>query len=301
MSCWTAYLVREADGSAWIVGDSGRGHAITDVADRDDTLARIRRHGHPRELAQTSDGYVGGAFCFGALIDFVARRYRHYPCYGERAPLDQVDQEIKASPAWEGWDAGIAMGGREELGELLPEAARIIQPFDVLDDAHQPMTLYPRDDWFVAWDPIRFALEVRHSAYWVSPFSSIDVVTTIGTDGTTRDFRVVGRDTTPLHPILVGLRSGPDALDALCSAAPHPAPTEDETVAHTVVIDHPRSIIHHSPTAFAPARLLDAVRSAWPGWQLRILPTNQPVTGMPDGTPIRRAHLDMMPLEEATP
>lgn len=296
MSCRGAYVLREADRSVWIAAHSENGHAITDAADRDSTLARVRRDGLPIESHRPPDGYVDQSFCWGVLLDFVARRYRYYPCSKDETPLDNLDQAIRAAGVWEGWNAGIAMGGREELGELMPDVARIIQPYTVLDRPRQAMHLAPGDDWFVDWDPVRFVLKVRNSAYWIRSFERLNTLTIIGTDGRALDFRLYPPDTDRVHPILAWLRSGADAVSALCSVPSHPPPTEDETVEHSVVVDHPRSIIHYSPTALAPARLLDAVRSAWPDWRLQVLPTNQQISAMPDGTPVLRPRLDVLPL-----
>jgi hypothetical protein len=297
MSCWGASLLREADGSVWIAAHSENGHAITDAKDRDGTLARVRRDRGPIESPRTSDGYFDKSFCWGVLIDFLARRYRFYPCSKDTTPLDHLDQAIRASGAWEGWDAGIAMGGREEFAALIPEVARIIEPYTVLDEPQQAMSPAPDEDWFVDWDPVRFVLKVRHSAYWIRLFEPLNTVTIIATSGRTLDFRLCPPDMHRLHPLLAWLRSGAEAVSALCSVPPHPPPTEGETVENTVVVDRPRSIIHYSPTALAPARLLDAVRSAWPGWRLQVFPTDQQIIAMPDGTPVFRPRLDVLPLE----
>src|SRR5262245_43012545 len=152
MSCYCAYLIREADQSSWCSLQSGRQSILTRAEDRDSLLARMRENRNPG-AASPSDGYVDGAVCQGYLLDFVTRRHRFYPCSSEGTPLDQLDQTIRSAAIWEGWDAGIAFGGREELGELVPAMASWIQPYEELGKDLGTMRLRSRDEWFVGWDP----------------------------------------------------------------------------------------------------------------------------------------------------
>src|SRR5262245_45862355 len=94
-------------------------------------------------LAEVRDGWFDQWFCRGVVLDEPARRFRCFPCHADNA-LEATDRAARA--AWPGWDAGVAFGGREDFAELLPEAARVIRPYDIITPELAPL---PHDGaWF---------------------------------------------------------------------------------------------------------------------------------------------------------
>jgi hypothetical protein len=268
VSCRTAYLVRVEDGSIRMATAKYGAWLLKDRAALDHVLAHVRDCGAP--LDNIGDGAFDGVHCQGAALDLPARRFRCFPCSSDLVRLDDLDRTIRAADVWMDWDAGIAVGGREELAAMLPEAARVVQPYDVLDSDAPSLRTVPRDDkWFVRWDPAAFKLIVRHDwniANWDT--QDFDLVTVIGPDLTGLHFRLVAVDTDPIHPLLIWLRHGPTVVDALVAEAPFP-PAYEENIRTGVVVDRSREVIEYRLTHLVPARLLEAVRAAWPGWQLR--------------------------------
>ncbi len=288
MSCVTAYLICEVDGSTGMAVAKRGPWTATDPAARDELLALIRSRKVP--LDDIRDAGFDSWYCRGVAVDVPGRRFRCYPCVLDQQPLTEVDRALRASPAWTGWDAAVAVGGREEFVDLLPAAARVIAPYHVLDEPISgPVPLPPGEAWFVGWDPVASELTVRYDVYSASWYvEGYDLVTLVTPDRAAFDYRVSGRDTYPVHPGLAWLRAGPAAIDTLLAATPFPPPG-DESVPTGVVIDQDLRVIRYWLTSLVPARLLRAVREVWPGWQVRPIThgiaEHRAVTGRPDATP----------------
>jgi hypothetical protein len=237
---------------------------VTDVAEREDLLAFIRARAVP--LSEVRDAGFGTVYCQGAAIDLARRRFRCYPC---REPLVEVDRDVRAAPAWTGWDAGLAVGGREEFADTMPEAARVVEPYRMRPAP--PVVAAHDAEWFAGWDPATGALTVRDdpaSADWY--LYGWDVVTIITPERAGFDYRVDCPDVGPVHPLLVWLRAGPPGLEPLLATTPFPPPDGPGTRSGAV-IDQELRLIWYWLTAFAPARLLRAVHDAWPGWRVQAI------------------------------
>ncbi|HET7014118.1 MAG TPA: hypothetical protein VFI65_09410 [Streptosporangiaceae bacterium] len=271
MSCRTAYLMREDDGSHWFAVDKRGPWRLTQPAGRDAVLRFIRAQGVP--LDRVSDGGLGDVYCQGVLLDLPGRRYRCYPCYGDHLRLDEVEAAISASAMWSGWDAGVAMGGREEFAEVLPSAVRVIRPYRVLDEQPPEPEPMPQEDWFADWDRDTLTLTVRDdeaSADWT--MDEFLVLTTVDRDRVALDYRLTPVDTHPVHPLLAWLRRGPDALLALSATPPYPSTDREDLVRSSVTVNRADRVIGYSLTDLVPARLLGAVLLAWPGWRVEPMP-----------------------------
>jgi hypothetical protein len=263
--------MRAEDGSAWFAFAKRGQWLLTQPADRDAVLRFIRANG--AALDRVRNGGFGEVYCQGVLLDLPGRRYRCYPCYGDHRPLTQIDAAISASTLWNGWDAAVAVGGREEFGALLPAAARVIRPFRALEEQSPDPELMPREYWFADWDRDMLTLTVRddeHSADWT--IDQFDAFTTVDRDSVALDYRLTPVDTRPVHPLLTWLRSGPDVLRALSATPPYPPADPDlELVRSSATVNHVDRLIGYSPTDLAPTRLIEAVRTAWPGWRVEPL------------------------------
>jgi hypothetical protein len=269
VSCHTAYLLREEDGSHWFAHAKHGQWRLTQPAGRDEVLRYIRDYAVPLDNAR--DGGFGEAYCQGALLDLAGRRYRCYPCYSDRRGLDEIDAEIRASAMWNGWDAGIAPGGREEFAEVLPPAARVIRPFRVLDAERPDPEPMPQEDWLADWNRDTLTLTVRddeYSADWT--IDEYDVLTIIDQDRVALDYRLTPVYLQPVHPLVAWLRYGPGVLRVLAGTPPYPPPGGD-LVRCTAVLNYADRLIGYSPTGLVPPRLLEAVRSAWPGWRVEMM------------------------------
>jgi hypothetical protein len=297
MSCSIAYLLREDDGALWFSGETW-GHPILDPEMRDRTLQSIRERRSLIDAAHLTDGYFDGVYCNGAVIDLPGRRYGFYPC--EKDGLDVLDQRIKTAPVWKDWDAGVALGGREDFGDLFPSARRLIKPFRELDALDPSPRLYDRGDWFVHWSPAERVLAVRPSVHWNGLTNLFDVLTIVASEGDhplALDYWLRSGAQYVVHNVLAALRGGPPVLDALRSGPPYPTASEAHSseTRHTAVVDFPRSTIHYSPNAFAPSRLLAAVAAAWPGWRLQSLSSELHKSDrLADGAALVRPRLEVL-------
>jgi hypothetical protein len=278
VSCWTAYLLRDDEGALRMAVAKYGTWMVTEPDERDTLLAFLRDRAVP--LDDVADRAFGNFYCRGVAIDLPAHRFRCYPCYGEHVPFADLELTLRTAEAWNGWDAGLAFGGREDFPALLPAAARVVDPYDI--PAASPDPLPHDEDWFVGWDPDALTFTVRHdrdSANWTA--DEFDVVTVIGADLVARQFRLVPIDTHPVHPLLVWLRGGPAVVEELAAGVPFPA-AYDDSIRTAIVVDRTQDIIHYWLTdSLVPARLLAAARDAWPGWRLR------PIARGGSGLPVR--------------
>jgi hypothetical protein len=273
--------MREQDGSHWFAAGKHGQWQLTQTAARDAVMRYIRGDRVP--LDRIRDSGFGDVYCQGALLDLAERRYRCYPCYSDDRRLDEIGAAIRASPVWNGWDAGIAMGGREEFAAVLPAAARVIRPFQVLDEELAEPEPEPRDYWFAGWDRDTLTLTVlddEESADWT--IGEFDVLTTVDQDSVALDYRLTPVYAKPIHPLLAWLRRGPDVLRALQATPPYPTARPD-LVRSSATVNYADKLIGYSPTDLVPARLLDAMRSAWPGWRVEQMPG--------DGGPLTRVSI----------
>jgi hypothetical protein len=279
VSCWTAYLVRDEDGARRMAVAKYGTWMVTEPAERDGLLAFLRDRAVP--LDEVADEAFGDVYCRGVAIDLPGRRFRCYPCYGEPVPFAELEHTLRTAEAWNGWDVGVAIGGREDFPVLLPGVSRVVRPYGVLDGAPVTPDPVPHDEaWFAGWDPQTLTLTVRHdpdSANWTT--EQFDLVTVVEPDLTGRHFRLGTIDTHPVHPLLAWLRDGPAAIERLAAGVPFP-PAYDDNVRTAIVVDRSQQVIQYWMTnLLVPARLLSAVRAAWPGWQLRpIAPGGDGVT-----------------------
>jgi len=281
VSCWTAYLLRDDGGLRMAVAKYGT-WMVTEPDERDTLLAFLRDQAVP--LEGVADRAFDSYYCRGVAVDLPGRRFRCYPCYGDHVPFADLELTLRTAEAWNGWDAGVALGGREDFPALLTGAARVIDPYDMPQTSPDPL---PHDEqWFVGWDPDALTFTVRDdrdSANWTA--DDFDVVTVIGTDLIARQFRLVPVDTHPVHPLLVWLRGGPAVVERLAAGVPFPI-AYDDNIRTAIIVDRTQHIVHYWLTdSLVPARLLAAVRDAWPGWRLR--PIARGGTGWTLSQPVR--------------
>jgi hypothetical protein len=252
VSCWTGYLLRAADGTVRVA-----------ALKYGSLLQFDRALGRP--LEQVRDGWFDDWLCRGVAVDEPGRRFRCYPCEGNDRFLATG---LAAREAWPGWDADVAIGGREEFAELLPETARVIRPYRI---GTRYLTPLPHDDrWFVGWDPVAFALTVREHEYSADWFGGLehDLVTVVTAEAAAYEYRLeTVHGTIPVHPLLSWLQRGPAATGGLLV----PFPPGDETFIRTaVLVDYRRRVLEFRPTDLAPPRLVRAVEEAWPGWHVQM-------------------------------
>jgi hypothetical protein len=267
MGCWTGYLLRDVDGSyRSAVSKYGR-WLITDADDRAEIVAWIRRDGLTRGTARVLEGW----HCHGVALDLPGRRYRFYRCAPTIRRNESADRLVRAAPAWAGWDAGLARGGREELGEVIPGMAAAIEPYALAERPLRDLPLGARDRWFVDWDAERFEIAVRDdpaSADWAE--QGCGLVTVVTSDLRLLDYRIATRYS-DADDLLPWLTYGPALVDALLARAPFPVPWEQHLDAG-VLIDVDRGAVRYWADRHVPARLLAAVNAAWPGWRVARLP-----------------------------
>lgn len=244
MGCWTAYVLRDADGTCWFSGVKWGDWDLTDEASRAEVIASVRRDGMPVE--EVEPGYLDGWYCRGLAIDVPGRVYRVFVCPLKNHHHESVDLRVRSAPLWSGWDAGFAWGGREDLGEVVPEARQVIAPYDL---------------WFRPLEELDFE---------ESQWDECDLVTVVTPDRRVLDHRLAryysGADT-----VLPWLVEGSGFVDVLLARDAHPVQVEG-LVNAGVVIDMDRRAIAYWTPDYVPMRLLADIRTAWPGWELRRLP-----------------------------
>jgi hypothetical protein len=283
MGCWTAYLLRDDDGSVGFAWRKYGAWLITDADHRTDLVSWIRREG--TALDDEPSRLLGPGYCQGVALDLPGRRYRCFGCASTIRRNEAADRRVRAAPAWAGWDAGLARGGREELGEVIPAARAAIEPYPLADHSLSDLLLGGRDRWFVSWDAERFEIGVLDdpaSADWVE--QGCGLITVVTSDLRVLDYRVTSRHS-DADELLPWLTHGPPLVDALLALAPFPVAWEYQVDAGAL-IDLDRRVLRYWSRRFVPARLLAAVRAAWPGWSLERLPYGHAeqlaLTGRPD-------------------
>src|SRR5688500_9208822 len=88
---------------------------------------------------------IGSRSCHGVALDLPRRRYPFLGCNPTIRRNEAADRQVRAAPAWAGWDAGLARAGREELGEVVPAARPAIEPFPVSPSPLADLLLGHRD------------------------------------------------------------------------------------------------------------------------------------------------------------
>ncbi|MEV0661437.1 hypothetical protein ACIBI3_06385 [Actinomadura luteofluorescens] len=114
MGCWTAYLVRLEDGSAWELDEKYGRWRLTGANDRAGLVERALADGRPVDEPKTARS------CQGIALDLATRRYRFYSCALNMPSAGVSHRESMAlrqaaTPGWENWDVAYAWGGDEEL------------------------------------------------------------------------------------------------------------------------------------------------------------------------------------------
>lgn len=271
MGCWTGYLLRGAGGVVATMVEKWGAWQLAGPADAEELFARARAARVAGGGAPSERSWFGASLCRGVAFDLDARRLRFYGCpTAVLSPavgwIETVERAVTRSPAWDGWDAGYARGGREELGEVIPELAPAIEPEPVVIPplAELPGALAARDDWFVSWDPARLELTCRHGGPWQGYGGLLSVVRS---DLTVLDFGFAHGDA---FAWLGWLAHGERLLDALFCEAPYPLVVEDSVNAGAV-IDVPARRIGTFTGAAVPARLLAEIAAAWPGWRIETM------------------------------
>ncbi|GAA2065411.1 hypothetical protein GCM10009801_10720 [Streptomyces albiaxialis] len=262
MGCWTSYLVRLDDGSAWESDEKyGRWH-LAGAEDRAGLMARVLSDGRP----------VGGAphtarSCQGIALDLVTRRYRFYGCASDvpragASHRESMALHLAATPGWEDWDVAYAWGGDEELRRLLfpglpPEPARA-----------QAVEVNPasRDYWFVDWAPDDRRITVRHDELIADAFAdATSLVSLITADAALTHWQL----TDPVVPLLA--HHGESLLRTLTAGAPFPLAAEDAVTDGAVIDLRTRRLRYWTAETASPG-LVARVGAAWPGWRVERLP-----------------------------
>jgi len=293
MSCSTAYLLRDEDGSCRFAAQKYGTWLITEADTWADLVAWIRRDGIA--LTGESTRFLGGVYCRGVALDLPGRRYRFYSCNPTTRHNEAADRRVRAAPVWAGWDAGLARGGREELGEMIPAARHVIEPYHVAPSPLADLLLDDRDRWFVGWDAEALEIAVLDdpaSADWAA--ASCDLVTVVTPDLRLLDYRIATRYSDS-DTLLAWLGHGPVLVDALLAQAPFPLPWE-QLVDAGALIDLDRRAVRYWSRRSISAGLLAAVRAAWPGWPVERLPYGHAeqlaLTGRPDPEALDHGSLD---------
>jgi hypothetical protein len=246
MGCYTGYLLRDDDGTCRYAETKWGTWQLESGARRDEVIDWVRSDG--RLVDKNSQSRFPASTCRGVGIDLRDLVFRAFPCYLEDFHQESLDLRIRTAPHWEGWDAGFAWGGREELGEVVPEARHVIVPYDV---PFRPLTELPfdeRDDW---------------------PWDECTLTSVITPDLRVLDYRLTCPDD-DIDTLLPWLVHGASLVDALGEQEPYPLPEEESTAAG-VVIDQDRRVLHYWTGTVVPPRLLADVKAAWPGWDVRRL------------------------------
>ena len=245
MGCYTGYLLRDDDGTCRYTETKWGLWQLEDSAQRDEIIERMRTGSI---VTETDPVYFGASTCRGVAIDLRDLVFRAFPCYLKDYHPESLDLRIRTAPHWDGWDAGLARGGREELGDVVPEARHVIAPYEMTFRPLAELPFDEREEW--PWEPCA-------------------VITVITPDLRVLDYRFTypDDDVDALVPWLV---HGGSLVDALGEQEPYPLPEEHHTAAG-LVIDQDRHVVHYWTDEVVPPRLLADVRAAWPGWEVRRL------------------------------
>ncbi|WP_147339357.1 hypothetical protein [Actinomadura spongiicola] len=263
--------MRDTDGSCRFRHVKWGTWQLLDQDGQAEVIAELRRDGTP--LDEVEPGYFDGWYCQGVAIDLKNRVFRAYSCPGDNHHRESLDLRFRTAPAWAGWDAGFAWGGREELAEVIPEASSVIVPYHGLEAP--PLAELPfgeRDQGFSTWDADRFELVVHRDvadAGWYDWYQECDLVTVITPDLHVLDYRFFTEFREWTDTLLPWLVHGHSYVDELRGQTPYPFPGEGERVRAGLVIDLDQRVLRYWPHGYVPSRLLAAVGAAWPGWELR--------------------------------
>ncbi|MEU5646657.1 hypothetical protein [Streptomyces milbemycinicus] len=267
MGCWTAYALRAEDGTRWVMGEKWGIWDLSGAADRVRLVEAVLRGG-TRVGDGRARGLLGGAFCRGAALDLVARRYRYYSCDPPDAHyLDCHARRRATASDWDGWDVEYAWGGRDDFADMVAGDEPVfteVQTDPALPDG-APLT--SREDWFVGWDPGEWRISVLHSEIIADLLAPAEaVVSLIRADHTVLDHQLTIREVVPWLA-----RHGESLTETLPAYAPYPMPLEG-TVNAGVVVDLPARRLRYWTTEPVPPRLTARTAAAWPGWRVERLP-----------------------------
>jgi hypothetical protein len=244
MGCYTGYLLREIDGSVRFATTKHGHWTLVDDTRRAEVVDWVREEGRLVDAADRAT--FDSTTCRGVALDLRDKVFRCFPCYADDGVhKESLDMQIRTAPHWEGWDAGLAWGGREELGEVIPEARHVIEPFDL---GYRPLADLPIAD---------------RDTY------DGNLVSVITEDLQVLDYQFK-RDYNVDVDLLPWLVHGPALVDALRGEAPFELPWEDPDAG--IVIDLDRRTVRYWTEDVVPARLVSEVRTAWPGFDVRWLP-----------------------------
>lgn len=243
MGCYTGYLLRDEDGASWFAETKYGVWQLVDDAERAMVVDRVRGEG--RLLDGTSGPLFTASTCRGVALDLRDRVFRCFPCEGMDDHSESVEQRIRTAPHWAGWDAGLAWGGREELGDVVPAARHVIVPYDL---TFRPLAELPFGD------------RERDEG---------DLVSVVTAARQVLDYQLA-RTYADADNLLPWLVHGDRLVDALRAEEPYELPWYD--VDGGVVIDLGRRVLSYWTDGFVPPRLLAEVRAAWPGFEVRRLP-----------------------------
>ena len=241
MGCWTGYLLRDEDGTCRFASHKWGDWELADDAVRAEVIDRVRREGTPVE--EIGSAWFSGSDCRGAAIDLRERVFRAFTCELKNEHRESLDRRIRTR--WPGWDAGLAWGGREDFGDLFPEARHVIRPYDL---------------WFRPLAELEFE---------ESDWDECDLVSVITPDLRVLDYRLA-RHYADADTLLPWLVHGEGFTDALGEREPHGMQVEELVNAGLVIDMHRRTMGFWTPDT-VPGRLFTVVRAAWPGWDVRRL------------------------------
>lgn len=246
MGCYTGYVLRDDDGSSWWAETKWGVWEPADEAARTEIIDWVRADGS----LLTEEGPVRfrDSTCRGVAIDLRDLVFRTFPCSLKDVHPESLDLRIKKAPHWDGWDAGVAWGGREELGDVVPGARHVIEPYDLTFRPLAELPFADRDEW---------ALDEG------------DLISVVTADLQVLDYQLE-RTYDHADTLVPWLVHGAPLVDALREQAPYEVPWEDSVDAG-VVIDLDRRVLGYWTDGFVPARLLADIRAAWPGWDVRRL------------------------------
>lgn len=268
MSCTTLYLTRGANNRlfaaaekygevVWISPEQVRAH----LSDRHRELRPV----------ESLAAWRASTFCRGVYLDPLLRVFRCYLCYGtyQLAHNAEAIRRALRGAAWQGWDATYADAAVEEV-VAIASGADPVCPLTApsLEGLGQALAqpVLDRGDLDEAGWSIRYHAEEQYEEDWLS---SPLVLTGVGADGRSQDW-VFKREE------LAGwLLCGPKLFEALLQFSPVP-PIQEHSVTQGAVIDLPERRLRWWTGERLPVGWVEAVRAAWPGWQVEREPDLYP-------------------------
>lgn len=266
MSCSTGFVLRDADGNCFVMWQKQSWWDLTRADHLAEALATIRRTGIPVDRAST--GFLARYHCNGFAIDMLEKRCHLYVCgEGQGASyFDSLASNFAAQPLWTDWEVRYAWGGHESFAAAVPQAAHVVQR-DLEPSPSSSTSLYPRENWFVDWDPVRREITVAHNEYsadWYGdPCATISI---IGPGNSVLDYRL---DSDFIMEWLA--EHGDSAISVLAESSPYPLPYEEHAHAGAVVDLAGKRLRYWTFDKSRPV-LHDYIAAAWPGWRIERLP-----------------------------